>query len=151
MVTSERVYDLIAPSLKDTDFELMAVKVRNFRGRVGFYITLDHHLRGITLDECTSWSRKFEDLLDMAEFIPRNYSLEVSSPGIGQPLKHEWQFRKNIGRTLTLNLLDSTHNPASVVKYRGELAEVQAETLLFTDGTSHFVRDIVEAKVELPW
>ena len=49
-------------------------------------ITLDSE-RGITLDDCETFSRAIDPLLDEADPIPDAYHLEVSSPGIERELK----------------------------------------------------------------
>lgn len=42
---------------------------------------------GVNLDECAQFSRKLSEELDLLDFIPDRFFLEVSSPGIERPLK----------------------------------------------------------------
>ena len=44
---------------------------------------------GITVDDCELISRPLSDWLDKEDFIDGSYILEVSSPGLGRPLKKE--------------------------------------------------------------
>lgn len=44
-------------------------------------------LGGINLDECAGFSRRLSEELDVLDFIPDHYFLEVSSPGIERPLR----------------------------------------------------------------
>ena len=44
---------------------------------------------GIAVDDCEVISRALSDLLDEHDFIEDSYILEVSSPGLGRPLKKE--------------------------------------------------------------
>jgi len=55
---------------------------------------------GITLDRCKKISRWLEAHLDESGWLGDTYALEVSSPGVGRPLKLVRQFRQNIGRTV---------------------------------------------------
>ena len=44
---------------------------------------------GITIDDCETVSRRLSDILDEKDYIEDAYILEVSSPGLGRPLKKE--------------------------------------------------------------
>lgn len=56
---------------------------------------------GVTLDQCAQLSRAIGRGID-AEFPDDPYELHVGSPGIDRPLEHEWQFAKNVGRTVRM-------------------------------------------------
>lgn len=53
---------------------------------------------GITLDDCGEVSREFGMALDVHDFMPESYDLEVSSPGLDRPLKKESDFKRYIGK-----------------------------------------------------
>ena len=54
---------------------------------------------GVSLKECIRISRHIEhNLLEVD--VERNFSLEVTSPGVGNPIHLVRQFKKNIGRSL---------------------------------------------------
>lgn len=55
---------------------------------------------GITLDRCKKISRWLETHIDEGQWLGDTYILEVSSPGVGRPLKLLRQYRQNIGRTV---------------------------------------------------
>lgn len=55
---------------------------------------------GITLGECTELNRELRPLLEAAGLLPDDFAFEVSSPGVGRPLRLPRQFTKNVGRTL---------------------------------------------------
>ncbi len=59
---------------------------------------------GITLDRCKKISRWLEAQLDENGWLGESYALEVSSPGVGRPLKLIRQYHQNIGRTLEASL-----------------------------------------------
>ena len=52
---------------------------------------------GIAVDDCEVISRALSDLLDEHDFIEDSYILEVSSPGLGRPLKKEKDFVRSQG------------------------------------------------------
>ena len=71
---------------------------------VQVYIDSDE---GLSLEHCKEISRYLESFLDENGWLGEKYTLEVSSPGIGNPLKLKRQYLKNIGRTVAVELHDS--------------------------------------------
>ncbi|MDO4345273.1 MAG: ribosome maturation factor RimP [Eubacteriales bacterium] len=57
---------------------------------------------GITVDDCELVSRAANDLLDEQDFVEDSYVFEVSSPGLGRPLKKEKDFARSIGETVEI-------------------------------------------------
>ncbi len=53
---------------------------------------------------CEAISRNLSDLLDKEDFIADSYILEVSSPGLGRPLKKDKDFERNLGEEVELKL-----------------------------------------------
>ncbi len=62
--------------------------------------------KGVTIDDCSKISRILSEKLDEAGIGNSHYVLEVTTPGLDQPLKLERQFRKNTGRGLKVHLKD---------------------------------------------
>ena len=52
---------------------------------------------GISIDDCEAVSRRLSDILDEKDYIDDAYILEVSSPGLGRPLRKEKDFRRSLG------------------------------------------------------
>jgi ribosome maturation factor RimP len=53
---------------------------------------------GITLDDCERFSKRFSVSLDVEDWIPSGYTLEVSSPGVNRPLVKESDFKRFTGQ-----------------------------------------------------
>ncbi len=64
--------------------------------------------QGITIDNCTLLSRALSEDLDNVDLIKDNYTLEVGTPGLDQPLKLKRQYAKNTGRQLKVHRKDKT-------------------------------------------
>ena len=62
---------------------------------------------GISFDTCKKLSRKIEAVLDESKVIGEAYTLEVSSPGIGTPLKMPRQYINNINRDIEVETINS--------------------------------------------
>jgi ribosome maturation factor RimP len=60
--------------------------------------------QGITIDDCASISRKLSSALEEQALLGDQYTLEVTTPGLDQPLKMLRQYKKNVGRKLKVKL-----------------------------------------------
>lgn len=64
---------------------------------------------GVGIDRLVSYNRQlYKQLEEMAIFPEGDFSLEVSSPGLSEPLKMHRQYLKNIGRFVEVVLLDGS-------------------------------------------
>ena len=59
---------------------------------------------GIMVDDCEVVSRELSDILDEKDFIDEAYILEVSSPGLGRPLKKEKDYVRSMGKEVEIRL-----------------------------------------------
>ncbi len=53
---------------------------------------------GVSLDDCERFSKRFSVSLDVEDWIPYRYVLEVSSPGVNRPLTKEADFQRFSGK-----------------------------------------------------
>lgn len=74
---------------------------------------------GVSVQDCLDASRAIEFNMDREE---HDFSLQVMSAGLSEPLAIPRQFQKNIGREIEVLLNDST-------KIEGELAKVDEEKI----------------------
>jgi ribosome maturation factor RimP len=80
--------------------------------------------QGVSIDKCVSVNRKMYKLIEEQElYTDGNFSLEVSSPGLDEPLKLKRQYNKNVNRNVEVTLLDGT-------KTEGVLKEISEEHIL---------------------
>lgn len=99
------IQQLIEDALPDNSLFIVEINT-SLRGRKqSIKIKMDGD-NGITIDQCASISRQVGWQLEEQDLIDTAYQLEVSSPGIDQPLSMERQYPKNIGRLLNIELLD---------------------------------------------
>lgn len=94
MTFEDKINDLIEAALRDrTDLFLIECTISS-----------DHHIRilldgdqGVNLKTCIEISRSIEHNLDRET---EDFSLEVASAGVGNPLQNRRQYTKNVGRKL---------------------------------------------------
>ena len=58
----------------------------------------------VDLDLTTTISRAINDSGILDELYPNGMALHVSSAGVDTPLKHDYQYRKNIGRVISITI-----------------------------------------------
>ncbi len=92
---------LITPIVDSMGFELVDVEYVKEGGNWFLRSYIDKE-GGITVDDCEAVSRLFSDKLDEEDFIDDSYIMEVSSPGLGRPLKKEKDYRRSMGKELEI-------------------------------------------------
>ncbi len=98
-----RVENLVMPIIEDGNFELVDVEYVKEGSNWYLRIYADKE-GGININDCVDISRALEVKLDEEDFISNEYILEVSSPGLGRPLKKENDFRRSVGKEIDLKL-----------------------------------------------
>jgi ribosome maturation factor RimP len=118
MITVERVTGLVQEKIEGTDIFLVQVTVRPGNA---IEVLLERD-SGLTVDDCKMVSRHVESMLDRET---EDFSLEVSSPGVGKPLLVKRQYFKNVGRSVKVESNDGR-------KWEALLAEANEEGIKLT-------------------
>lgn len=92
---------LLLPIVEGNGFELVDVEYVKEGGNWYLRAYIDKP-GGITVDDCEVVSRAFSDILDEKDYIEDAYIFEVSSPGLGRPLKKEKDFARSIGKEVEI-------------------------------------------------
>ena len=103
MTIKEQLEVLLNPMLDEDNIFLVDIIIKPSKVSQKITILLDSD-EGITIQECTSISRRLAKQLEELEVFSEAYTLEVSSPGLDQPLILLRQYRKNLGRNLKVTL-----------------------------------------------
>ena len=89
------------PIVAEQGFELVDVEYVKEAGNWYLRAYIDKP-GGITVDDCEVVSRRFSDILDEKDYIEDSYIFEVSSPGLGRPLKKEKDFARSVGEEVEI-------------------------------------------------
>jgi ribosome maturation factor RimP len=104
----------------EPEYFLVDVRIKP-TNNVKVYIDGD---QGISIEKCVRYNRALYKKLEEAGLFPNgDFSLEVSSPGLDEPLKLHRQYKKNIGRLVDLVLQDGS-------KIEGRLLEVSQDGII---------------------
>ena len=92
----QQTEQLLLPIVESHGFELVDVEYVKEAGTWYLRAYIDKP-GGITVNDCELVSRTFSDILDEKDYIEDTYIFEVSSPGLGRPLKKEKDFQRSLG------------------------------------------------------
>ena len=96
-----RVEKFLIPIMEENNFELVDVEYVKEAGTWYLRAYIDKE-GGFTVDDCEMVSRRLSDWLDKEDFIDDSYILEVSSPGLGRPLKKEKDYVRSMGKEIEI-------------------------------------------------
>ena len=128
-----RTEELALPIIEENDFELVDVEYVKEGGTWYLRSYIDKP-GGITVDDCEMVSRRLSDILDREDYIEDSYIMEVSSPGLGRPLKKEKDFKRSLGEEVeirTYRMVDKKKEFTGILKSYDE----ETVTIELDDGT----------------
>ena len=96
-----RTEELITPILERMQFELVDVEYVK-EGATWYLRTYIDKEGGITVNDCEAVAREMNEILDREDYIEDSYVFEVSSPGLGRPLKKEKDYARSMGKELEI-------------------------------------------------
>lgn len=100
-IYESRTEALLLPLMEEFGFELVDVEYVKEGGSWYLRAYIDKE-GGITVNDCEAVARRMNDLLDEEDFVEESYIFEVSSPGLGRPLKKEKDYIRSIGKDVEI-------------------------------------------------
>jgi ribosome maturation factor RimP len=135
----QTVEKLIEPLLQEDVF-LVSVKIKP-TNNIKIYLDADG---GLGIEKCIKINRALYKVMEEKGLYPDgDFSLEVSSPGIDEPLKLLRQYKKNVGRNVEVTTLDEAKKEGRltgvaedgiIIEYttgKGKKAETKQEEISF--------------------
>lgn len=128
LIEKKHIEDIAKEALKETKIFLVDVIVS--RSNM-IQVFIDHN-DGISLDDCAGIHRSIEDQLDREQ---EDFELQVSSPGLGQPIRVFPQYIKALGQKLEITLLDGDLIKGNLLEAKPAVADKAAELTIRRAGT----------------
>ncbi len=128
---SQMQADTIIQTLEKLADEVLTIRPDLFRVRI--WIKPTNNIRvyidgdnGITIDDCIKINKVMYKLIEEKAYYPDgDFSLEVSSPGIDEPLIFHRQYVKNIGRKVAVSLLEEATVEGMLLSVQEAAIEVE--------------------------
>lgn len=102
----ETVLELAEPVALEHDVYVVDISYKKSDEGYELCVYIDKE-GGVGIDDCESFSRAFEEVMDREDPIESNYTLEVSSPGVDRKLVKDREFEYYIGREVDVKLYKS--------------------------------------------
>jgi ribosome maturation factor RimP len=117
----QKVKTLISP---DPQSFLVDIKIRP-GNNVKVFIDGDH---GISIDKLSQYNRGLYRQIEESGLFPNgDFSLEISSPGLEEPLKLHRQYVKNIGRYVEIILKDGIKKEGKLISAADDQVVIEEE------------------------
>ena len=141
---------LVGPVVEASGLELWEVSFRGEGGRSVLRVSVDRE-GGVDLDTIAAVSERLSRRLDLEDFGPRGYTLEVSSPGLERPLRTPGHFGRSVGQKVKVK----TKEPVSGSKvHEGALVSAYAEAIVVASEGGELrvpYADIASARTVFEW
>ncbi len=120
------VEGLVRPVVESAGLELWEVTYRKEGGRMVLRVTVDRE-DGVDLDRISDTSERLSRRLDLEDFGPRGYALEVSSPGLERTLRTPRHFERSVGQRVKVKTVEPVAGSRS---HEGALVSADAEAIV---------------------
>lgn len=100
-IYESKTEEIILPIIERMNFELVDVEYVKEGGTMYLRAYIDKE-GGITVNDCEDVAREMNVLLDELDYIDDSYIFEVSSPGLGRPLKKEKDYVRNMDKKVEI-------------------------------------------------
>jgi ribosome maturation factor RimP len=121
----ESLKDLLKPAIENHGAFLVDVSLKGDQNHPLLEVFCETE-SGISIDKCAEISREILPLIVSSETIGDNFRLEVSSPGIGVPLKDKRQFKRNMGKLMSIKYREGLETK----QIEGNMVDVTEERVM---------------------
>lgn len=111
------IAELAKPVLQELGFDLVRVRLSG-EGGTTVQIMIERPEGQVTIEDCTTVSRRLSPVFDAHDPMPGGYNLEVSSPGINRPLVRPRDFVNWAGHQARVELKELVDGRR---RFRGEI------------------------------
>ena len=141
---------LVGPVVESSGLEVWEVSFRGEGGRSVLRVAVDRE-GGVDLDSIAEVSERLSRRLDLEDFGPKGYSLEVSSPGLERALRTPRHFERSVGERVKVK----TAGPVEGRQvHEGALVSADAEAIVVASEGGELrvpYADIASARTVFEW
>ena len=100
---ADAVRAIATPIVRSLQLELVDVECAGHGARTMLRVFIDKP-GGVSVGECEQVHQSLGHALDLENLIPHAYTLEVSSPGLDRPLRRIEDYRRALGKQVSVKL-----------------------------------------------
>ena len=147
-----RLVELLSPSAEGMGYDIVRLRLMGSGGRdapVTLQVMAEKPDGTMEIDDCAELSHTLSAVLDVEDPIDKEYSLEVSSPGIDRPLTRAKDFAEYAGHRAKIEM--AVPQAGNRRNFKGDIRGLEGEAVLLSldDGppVTLPLRDIADAKL----
>lgn len=118
MTDKSKITKIVEDFFQDTDKFLVEVKITP-QNKIMVFVDGDND---ITISDCADLSKHIETFFDRDK---EDFELEVSSAGVGKPLRVFRQYLKNTGRNIVVTTLENKKFYGKLIKVQNDGIEIE--------------------------
>jgi ribosome maturation factor RimP len=141
----EKVKILVTPIVQAARLELVDVEFKK-EGRTQYLRIFIDKPGGVIIEDCQRISQECELVFDVEDFIPMQYVLEVSSPGLDRPLKTKAEYQRFLKRLVKIKTFQAINGQKKFLGYLQELTEETA-----TNPAVVTIRTLDDEDIHIPY
>jgi len=141
---------LVGPVVESSGLEVWEVSFRGEGGRSVLRVAVDRE-GGVDLDTIAEVSERLSRRLDLEDFGPKGYSLEVSSPGLERALRTPRHFERSVGERVKVKTAAPVEGRQV---HEGALVSADAEAIVVASEGGELrvpYADIASARTVFEW
>ncbi len=142
MINKKYIEELVTEKIKESSFFIVDVSIKPTNK---IFVKLDGY-DGITIRDCINVSRHIENTLDRDV---EDFSLEVSSAGLGTPFKVHQQYQKNINKEIDITDINGKKQTGKLLDINNNQIKVEIEKKEKQKGKkSVIIKEIFEFNID---
>lgn len=122
MGNREQIEEWLRPKMEELGCFLVDIRINPAASKFEVFIDTPS---GVTIEQCEKVSRYLSFMMENSGAFPEKYALDVSSPGMENPLKVQQQFDKNIGKHVEVLLLNGVKTEGLLRKADGHVLHLE--------------------------
>ena len=145
LVDKDAITKIINECAVETEYMIYDFNIQPMGANAKISVRIDS-LKGITLEDCTKYSKALDEKLELSKVLP-NYDLEVSSPGLNRKIRTLEEFKRFVGAPIKIAVLNDTLK----VIIKGMIKTVENDKIFIVSGnkeTVFFIEDILQANLD---
>src|SRR5262249_45854597 len=119
---------IAGPVLQGMGYRLVRIRISGEAGCT-VQVMAERPDGSMQIEDCEAISRALSPVLDVADPIDRAYRLEISSPGIDRPLVRRYDFERNKGHLVKVEMAVAHEGRK---RFRGTIGEVEGDCVRLT-------------------
>lgn len=100
---ADQVLALVQPIAESMNLHVLEVLYEKKFDGMNLTVVIDKE-GCVSINDCEALHRAIDEPLDELDPIDCSYTLNVSSPGLDRPLKLDWDYKRNLGKKITVKL-----------------------------------------------